>query len=181
MQQRTVAGRGDEAEPAVKDAAPAATRGHVAHPSDPPITVIRQSQGLFDLGLPSLWAYRELLYFLVWRDVKVRYKQTVVGLLWVVLQPLATMLIFTFVFSRTLKVSTGDIPYPLFAYAGLLPWGLFSAGITGATSSIVTNGSLISKVYFPRLIIPVASVLAGLVDLVVSLFVLAALMWYYHF
>lgn len=172
---------GDEQDPGTSVGTAAPPIAWTSPASAPPITVIRGSRRLFDLGLSSLWAYRELLFFLIWRDVKVRYKQTAVGVLWVVVQPLATMLIFTFVFSRTLKVQTGDIPYPLFAYAGLLPWQLFSSGITGATTSIVTNGSLITKVYFPRLIIPIASVVSGLVDFAVSLIVLAGLMSYYHY
>lgn len=158
-----------------------ASRTRQPLPADGPVTVIRGSRSLFDLGLPSLWSYRELLFFLVWRDVKVRYKQTVVGVLWVVLQPMATMLIFTFVFNRIANLTSGSVPYPLFAYTGLLPWQLFTAGIAGATASIVSNGNLISKIYFPRLIIPAASVLAGLVDFGVSLAVLAGLMWYYHY
>ena len=145
------------------------------------ITIIRRSRGLFDLNLPGLWAYRELLFFLIWRDVKVKYKQAAVGLLWVVLQPVATMVIFTIVFNKLAGVQgQAGVPYPLFAFSGLLPWTLFATGLTQVTGSVVTNGGLISKVYFPRLIIPVAAVVAGLVDFCVSLLVLAALMVHYR-
>ena len=172
---------GGDAEQATGAAVAGTPLGWVEFPADSPVTVIRGSRSFFDLGLPSLWAYRELLFFLIWRDVKVRYKQTAVGVLWVVLQPVATMLIFTFVFGRLAKMPTGGIPYPLFAYSALLPWQLFTSGLTGATGSIVSNGGLISKVYFPRLIIPVATVVAGLVDFAISLVVLAGMMWYYHY
>ena len=145
------------------------------------VTIIRRSRGLFDLNLPSLWAYRELLFFLIWRDIKVKYKQTAVGLLWVVLQPVATMLIFTLVFGRLAKLPTGGVPYPLFVFAGLLPWTLFAGGLMQVTSSVVGNAGLISKVYFPRLIIPVAGVVAGLVDFGVSLVVLGLLMAHYRY
>lgn len=151
------------------------------HSSDVPVTIIRRSRGLFDLNLPSLWAYRELLFFLIWRDVKVKYKQTVVGLLWVVLQPVATMMIFTLVFGRLAKLPSDNVPYPLFVFAGLLPWNLFANGLTAVTSGPVNNAGLISKVYFPRLIIPISSVIAGLVDFAVSLCVLFVLMAHYRY
>jgi lipopolysaccharide transport system permease protein len=146
-----------------------------------PQTVIKPSRGWVSLGLGELWRYRELVYFLTWRDVKVRYKQTVVGIFWVVLQPLLTMLLFTFVFGRLAKLPSAGIPYPLFVYSGLLPWQLFSSGITGASASIVANASVISKVYFPRLIIPLAVVLGGFIDFVVAFSVLIGLMLYYGF
>lgn len=149
--------------------------------SDVPVTIIRRSRGLFDLNLPSLWAYRELLYFLTWRDIKVKYKQAAVGLLWVVVQPVATMLIFVILFGRLAKLPSDGVPYPIFVYAGLLPWNLFSNGLQQTTVSVVSNSSLISKVFFPRLLIPVAAVVAGLVDFMVSLVVLALLMIHYHY
>ena len=155
--------------------------GTLTTSSDVPITIIRRSRGLFDLNLPSLWAYRELLFFFVWRDIKVRYKQTVIGVLWVVLQPVATMLIFTIVFGRLAKLPSNGVPYPLFVYAALLPWQLFATGLMNATASVVGNSGLISKVYFPRLIIPVASVISGLVDFAVSLCVLGVLMIHYRY
>ncbi|HET7568242.1 MAG TPA: ABC transporter permease [Gaiellaceae bacterium] len=181
MQPETVAGseahdRGDGA-----GGAAAAAEAWLDARSRPPVTVIRRSRGLFDLNLPGLWAYRELLFFLIWRDIKVKYKQAAIGLLWVVLQPVMQMIVFTIVFNRLagVKGQTG-VPYPLFVFSGLLPWTLFANGLTQVTTSVVGNAGLISKVYFPRLIIPVASVVAGLVDFAVSLVVLGALMAYYH-
>lgn len=152
-----------------------------AFAQDFPVTIIRHSRGLFDLNLPSLWAYRELLVFLIWRDVKVKYKQAAIGLLWVVVQPFMQMIIFTVVFNRLAGVKgQPGVPYPLFVFSGLLPWTLFANGLTQVTNSVVSNGGLISKVYFPRLIIPIAAVVAGLVDFFVSLVILAGLMAYYH-
>ena len=146
-----------------------------------PVTIIRHSRGLFDLNLPSLWAYRELLFFLIWRDIKVKYKQAVIGLLWVVLQPIAQMIIFTVVFNKLAGVKgQAGVPYPLFVFSGLLPWTLFSGGLMQVTNSVVSNAGLITKVYVPRLIIPIASVVSGLVDFGVSLLVLALLMADYH-
>ncbi len=150
----------------------------VAQPSAPTI-VIEPKRGLAALKLGDVWEYRELLYFLVWRDVKVRYKQTVLGVLWVVLQPLISMAIFTVLFGVLLKVPTGDAPYPVFAYAGLLPWSYFSSALTRSSASVVGSAHLISKVYFPRLIIPLAAVLACLVDFAVSFVVLLVVMLFY--
>ena len=120
--------------------------------------------GFDSLRLDELWAYRELLYFLVWRDVKVRYKQTVLGAAWAIIQPVLTMVVFTLFFGNLAKVPSDGIPYPLFAFAGLVPWTLFAFSLTESSSSLVSNQNLITKVYFPRLLIPVASVLAGLLD-----------------
>jgi homopolymeric O-antigen transport system permease protein len=145
------------------------------------VTIIRRSRGLFDLNLPGLWAYRELLFFLIWRDIKVQYKQTLVGLIWVVLQPVATMLIFVLVFGRLAHLPSNNVPYSLFVFAGLLPWNLFSNGLLQVTTSVVGNSGLISKVYFPRLIIPISAVLGGLVSFGVSLVVLALLMMRYRY
>jgi lipopolysaccharide transport system permease protein len=131
------------------------------------------------LRLGELWAYRELLYFLVWRDIKVRYKQTVLGAAWVIIQPLLTMVVFTLFFGNLAKVPSDGIPYPLFSFAGLVPWTLFAYSLTESSGSLVTNQNLITKVYFPRLIIPLASVLAGLVDFAISFAVLLVLMLYY--
>ena len=128
------------------------------------------------LNFADLWAYRELLYFLTWRDIKVRYKQTLMGAAWVIVQPLLTMLIFTLVFTRFFKVEEGGVPYPLFAYSGLLLWTFFSISITSGTTSLITNTSLITKVYFPRLLAPLAATLAPLIDLAIGLVVLAVLM-----
>ncbi len=128
------------------------------------------------LDLRELWAYRELLFFLAWRDVKVRYKQTALGVAWAVLQPLLAMVVFTLVFGRLAKVPSDGIPYPLFSYAALLPWTFFANAVTSSGTSIVGSAQLITKVYFPRLIIPGAAVAATLVDFAIALLLLAALM-----
>lgn len=143
------------------------------------VTVIEPVRGWYDLGLVELWEARGLLYFLTWRDVRVRYKQTALGVLWTVLQPLLTVVVFTVLFGRLIGVDAGDQPYALFAFAGLLPWSYFSQGVTRSASSLVTSANLIRKVYFPRLAVPTAAVLAGLVDLVVSCALLVILMAFY--
>jgi lipopolysaccharide transport system permease protein len=145
-----------------------------------PLVVIRPGRSWAALDLRGVWTARELLYLLTWRDVKVRYKQTALGASWAVLQPLATMLIFTLFFGRLAKMPSEGIPYPLFAYAGLLPWTFFSNAVTNSGNSLVGNAHLITKVYFPRMIIPSAAVLAGLVDMAVAFILLAVLMGYYH-
>jgi lipopolysaccharide transport system permease protein len=126
-----------------------------------------------------LWHYRELLYFLTWRDIKIRYKQTALGVAWAVLQPLITMVIFSVIFGQLAKLPSDGIPYPVFSYAALLPWGLFSGALQRAGTSLVINSNLITKVYFPRLVIPISAVAAGLVDFVISFVVLLGLMLYY--
>lgn len=131
------------------------------------------------LNLSELWSYRELLYFLVWRDVKVRYKQTVLGAAWALLQPLLLMLIFTFFFSHLAGIKT-NVPYPLFAYAGLLPWLFFANAVTNSGNSLIGNTNLITKVYFPRLLIPAAAVAACLVDLAIAFLLFVVLMIYYR-
>jgi lipopolysaccharide transport system permease protein len=141
--------------------------------------VIEPSRGV-SLRLRDVWAFRELLYFLFWRDLKVRYKQTVLGGVWAILQPVATTVIFTVVLGRLARVSSDGIPYSLFALSGLLPWQLFSFALTASSQSLVSNTQLITKVYFPRLIIPISSVLVGLVDFMVASTTLAALMAYHH-
>ncbi len=145
----------------------------------PPVLRIRASHRL-RLNLKDLWEYRELLYFLVWRDIKVRYKQTVLGAAWAVLQPLLTMLVFTVIFGRLAKVPSDGIPYPVFAYTALLPWQLFAFALTESSNSLVTNKNLLTKVYFPRLIVPMASVFAGLVDFAIAFLLLGGLMVIYH-
>lgn len=149
-----------------------------SEPAERTQLIIEPSHG-FAIKLRELWEYRELLYFLVWRDVKVRYKQTVLGIAWVVLQPLIATLIFTVVFGQLAKVPSGDLPYPLFAFAALLPWNYFASALNRSGTSLVNNANLITKVYFPRLIIPLANVFNGLVDFAISLLVLVALMAYY--
>lgn len=146
---------------------------------DRPLVSIRPSKKWVALNLRDLWAYRDLLYFLTWRDVKVRYKQTALGAAWAIIQPLFTMLIFTLFFGKLAGIPSDGVPYPLFAFAALLPWTFFSNAVTNSGNSLVGSANLITKVYFPRLIIPAAAVGAGLVDFVVAFALLAALMiWY---
>jgi lipopolysaccharide transport system permease protein len=143
-------------------------------------TRIQPSEGWVSLKLKDLWSYRELLYFFVWRDVKVRYKQTALGAAWAVIQPVFTMLIFSLFFGRLAKIPSDGIPYPLFAYAALVPWTFFAQGLTQSADSLVGQGNLIKKVYFPRLAIPLSTVSAGLVDFTISFAVLLILMVHYH-
>jgi lipopolysaccharide transport system permease protein len=145
-----------------------------------PLFVVEASKAGVHINLKDLWAYRELLYFLIWRDVKIRYKQTLLGAAWAVLQPLLTMLIFTLIFSKVAKIDSDGIPYPIFAYAALLPWTFFAGAITTSGDSLVGSAHLITKVYFPRLIIPIAAVGAGLVNFAVSFPLLVVLMVYYR-
>jgi lipopolysaccharide transport system permease protein len=140
---------------------------------------IEASSGLVPIKIRELWDYRELLYFLVWRDVKVRYKQTALGISWAIIQPLMTMVVFSIFFGKLGKMPSDGVPYPVFSFAALVPWALFSNGLTQASNSLVSSSNLIKKVYFPRLIIPVATVLAGLVDFLVSFAVLLVLMTVY--
>jgi lipopolysaccharide transport system permease protein len=143
------------------------------------VLVLRPSKGIVRLNLRDVWAYRELIYFLIWRDVKVRYKQTALGAAWAILQPVMTMIVFSVFFGRLAKVPSDGIPYPVFAFAALLPWQLFAFALTESSSSLVGSQNLITKVYFPRLVIPISSVLAGLVDFAIAFAVLLGLMWYY--
>jgi lipopolysaccharide transport system permease protein len=151
-----------------------------SHGGRPPI-VIEPSGELAALRLGELWAYRELLFFMIWRDVKVRYKQTALGAAWVVLQPLATMLIFTIFFGRLagLGEHTGGIPYPVFAYAALLPWTFFNSAVANSSNSLVGSAHIVTKVYFPRMIVPATSVGAALVDFAVAAVVFVGLMAFY--
>ena len=146
-----------------------------------PTTVyIKPSTGIAALNLGDLWTYRELVFFMIWRDIKVRYKQTMLGALWAVIQPVMMMLVFTFIFGTVAKLPTdGDIPYPIFSYTALLPWGLFVAALNQASRSLTTNQNMITKIYFPRLILPLSSVLAGLVDFAIASVILVGLMFYY--
>jgi lipopolysaccharide transport system permease protein len=147
--------------------------------TEPFTFVIERSRGWAKLNLKAVWQYRELLYFLVWRDVKVRYKQTALGVLWILLQPVVSMIIFSLLFGRLLKVPSGGVPYPIFAFAALLPWNYFASSLTKSSSSLVGSANLITKVYFPRLIIPFSSVLSGLIDFAVAFVVLIVLMLIY--
>jgi lipopolysaccharide transport system permease protein len=129
----------------------------------------------------DLWRYRELFYFLAWRDLLVRYKQTVVGLAWAVIRPLLTMIVFSVIFGRIAKLPSDGVPYPLFVFAAMLPWQFFANSLSDSSSSLVTNEKLISKVYFPRLIVPASSVIVSLVDCLISVGVLGGLLAWYHF
>jgi len=141
--------------------------------------VLRARHGLATLKLGELWQYRELLWFLAWRDILVRYKQTVIGVLWAFVRPFATIVVFTIIFDRLAKVPTGRLPYPVLAFTGLLPWQLFSTAFSEASASVVGNGQLVSKVYFPRLIIPISATFSAFADFVVSALMLVALLvWY---
>lgn len=141
--------------------------------------VIRPSSGWISLKLRDLWVYRELLYFLAWRDIKVRYKQTAIGVVWVVLQPMMIMAVCSIFFGLLARVPSDGFPYPLFIFTGLLPWQLFAGALGDCSSSLVTNQNLITKIYFPRLVIPIAAVLPRVVDFVCAFFVLVAMIFYY--
>jgi lipopolysaccharide transport system permease protein len=141
--------------------------------------ILKPAKGWLGIDLKELWRYRELIYFLTWRDIKVRYKQAVLGIAWAVLQPLVTALVSTFVFSRGLNVDSGSLPYPLFVLSAYLPWHLFANSLTKSSGSLVGNANLITKVYFPRIIIPLSTVLASLVDFAISLVILLVAMLYY--
>jgi homopolymeric O-antigen transport system permease protein len=144
-----------------------------------PLIRIRPGKKWVALNLREVWAYRELLYFLTWRDVKVRYKQTVLGAAWAVIQPLFTMLMFWLFFGKLARIPSDGIPYPLFAFSALLPWIFFSNAVSTSGNSLVGSSNLITKVYFPRIIIPGASVAAGLVDFAIAFVILIVLMIYY--
>ncbi len=147
--------------------------------SAPTETVIQPSPGWTSLRLGELWKYRALIYFLVWRDIKVRYKQTILGASWAILQPLLTMVVFSIFFGRVAQLGPKDVPYPIFSYAGLLPWTFFSLGLTQASNSLVGSQNLLKKVYFPRLTIPIASALAPAVDFALAFLILVPMMAYY--
>jgi lipopolysaccharide transport system permease protein len=146
----------------------------------PPVTVIRPSRGV-SLGLRELWEYRELLYFLVWRDIKIRYKQTVLGGSWAVIQPLFTMLVFSIFFGKLAKMPSDGIPYPIFSYAALVPWTFFANGLSKSSQSLVGSANLLRKIYFPRLVIPISSILSGALDFAIAFAVLLVMMLYYGF
>jgi lipopolysaccharide transport system permease protein len=141
--------------------------------------VIEPKKGLFQLDLKRVWQYRELLYFLVWRDLKVRYKQTVIGIGWAVLQPFVTMVIFTVIFGNLVKVPSDGLPYPIFAYSALLPWNYFASALQRCVVSVVGDAALVSKVYFPRLILPLAGTISGFADFFVSFLLLIGMMTFY--
>jgi lipopolysaccharide transport system permease protein len=140
---------------------------------------IEPSRGWISLKLRDVWEYRELLFFLIWRDVKVRYTQTALGVTWAVIQPFFTMVIFSVFFGKLARIPSDGIPYPIFSYAALVPWTFFANGLHQSSNSLVSSGNLIKKVYFPRLIVPLAAVLAGAVDFILAFLVLLVLMFYY--
>jgi len=142
--------------------------------------VIKPSSGWVSLKLKDLWEYRELLYFLTWKDIKVRYKQTILGITWAILQPFFTMVIFSLFFGRLAGVPSDDIPYPIFSYSGMVVWLLFANGVTQASNSMVEAANTIKKVYFPRLVIPISSILSGVVDFFLAFVVLIGMMAFYN-
>jgi len=144
-----------------------------------PYFVIKPPSGLFSINLRELWNYRELAYFFAWREIKVRYKQTTMGVLWAIFQPLAATLIFTVFFGRLAKVPSDGIPYPIFVYTGLLFWNYFAFCVSHASESMIANSNIIQKIYFPRLLIPVASSLVGIVDFFISAMLFFCMMIYY--
>jgi lipopolysaccharide transport system permease protein len=146
-----------------------------------PVIYLKPSKGWLSINFKEMWHYRELIYFLTWRDIKVRYKQAVLGIAWAVLQPLLTTVIFTIIFGILLKTPSQEIPYPLFTMTALLPWQLFATALQRSSISLVGNANLITKIYFPRLAIPFSSVMASLVDFCVSFVVLLGVMVYYHY
>ena len=170
----------EAATPAAGEPGPAPSAATAGPAPAPAVTRIRPSQGWQWINFGELWQYRELIGFLTWRDVKVRYKQTALSAAWAILQPLLMMAIFTLFFSRMAGMSSGDVPYPLFSYAGLLPWTFFATAITAAGNSVVGSERLITKIYFPRLGVPFAAVGAAVVDFVIAFGLLIAMMAYYR-
>ncbi len=145
-----------------------------------PVFIIRPSSKWISLRLHDLWQYRELVYFLTWRDIKVRYKQTVIGAAWAVIQPFFTMVVFTLFFGKLAKIPSEGLPYPIFSYAGLLPWTFFAQALNQSANSLVGSANLLTKVYFPRLVIPLSATLAPLVDFGIAFFVLVGMMIFYQ-
>ena len=148
-------------------------------PPDLPRTRRAPTQGWAGPKLRELWEYRELLFFFVWRDIKVRYRQTIMGALWAIIQPFFTMVVFSLFFGRLAKVPSDDLPYPVFSYAALVPWTFFATALNQASNSLVVNANMVKKIYFPRLALPIATVLAGVIDFVLAFVVLLGMMLYY--
>ena len=149
-------------------------------PPDLPKTRRQTSKGWAWPKLRELWEFRELVYFFAWRDIKVRYKQTVMGVLWAIIQPFLTMVIFSLFFGRLANVPSDGVPYPVFSYTGLVPWTFFANALSQASNSLVVNANMVKKIYFPRLALPIATVLAGVIDFVLAFIVLLGIMFYYH-
>jgi lipopolysaccharide transport system permease protein len=143
--------------------------------------IIKYKKGWIPINFKELWAFRELLYFLAWRDIKVKYKQTVLGVAWAILQPFLTMIVFSILFGKLAKVPSEGIPYPIFVYAGLLPWNYFSSALSNSGNSLVASSNLITKVYFPRLIIPASASLSSLLDFFIASIILIGMTFFYHF
>jgi lipopolysaccharide transport system permease protein len=148
--------------------------------TDENVLILRPTKGLGSLNLRDLWLYRELIYFLIWRDLKVRYKQTLLGAGWAIIQPVSQMVVFSLLFGGLAQLSSEGLPYPIFNYTALLPWGLFSKALTDAGRSLVNNRNMITRIYFPRLVIPLSSVLSGVVDFAIAFLVLIGLIAFYH-
>lgn len=146
---------------------------------EPTTIYIKPSTGLAALNLRDLWTYRELVYFMIWRDIKVKYKQTLLGMAWAVIQPVMNMLVFTFVFDRVAKLATDGVQYEIFSFTALLPWGLFVTALNQGARSLVAHNNMVTKIYFPRLILPMSSVFAGLVDFAIAFVILIGLMFYF--
>jgi lipopolysaccharide transport system permease protein len=143
------------------------------------VRIIRAKRGLININFKELWLYRELFFFLAWRDILVRYKQTVVGIAWAVIRPIVTMIVFTIIFGKLAKLPSDGVPYPLLSFVGLLPWQFFSNALSESSNSVVANANMVSKIYFPRLIIPAATIISGIVDFVLSCVILIFIMiWY---
>jgi lipopolysaccharide transport system permease protein len=147
---------------------------------DEEVLILKPTQGWGRLNLGEMWKYRELTYFLTWRDLKVRYKQTVLGASWAILQPFLSMIVFSVFFGGLLNVPSEGVPYPVFSFTALLPWGVFAKALNDAGRSLVTNRAMITKIYFPRMVIPLASVVSGLVDFAIAFVVLLGMMWYFN-
>ena len=145
-----------------------------------PTLIVRRTKGWSALNLLDLWNYRELIFFLIWRDIAVRYKQTVLGVTWAIIQPLSTTVVFSIFFGQLAKVPSEGLPYPIFAYCALLPWQLFSYSLAESSNSLVANQNLITKVYFPRLVIPIAATLAGVLDSAIAIVMLLPMMAFYQ-
>ena len=147
--------------------------------SESPVVVVKPSKGWISLNLAEMWEYRELLYFLTWRDIKVRYKQTVLGAAWAIIQPFFTMVVFSLFFGKLAKMPSDGIPYPIFAYSALVPWTSFARSLNNSSNSLVGSANLIKKVYFPRLVIPISTIISSVVDFVLAFIVLLCMMMFY--